>query len=227
VTAAVDIYGEAYARNYGALYIDPWRAKHALNVRNLEELLSCHAGPMPAWLDLACGQAWHFRQLPGKARMTGLDLSEAQLRQARLHATDANFVCADVLRPPFAARSFDLVTNFWAGYCYLGGEVAIGSFLDVACSLLRPGGALYLEVLLAEDLASFNLSNYAARTGFRVEALTADYVNWAYDDHGGRHVMTSPPLAFFEARLAGRFAAVQCVHDGGFLVHLRATGNIA
>lgn len=227
MTAAADIYGEAYARDYGALYIDPWQSKHALNVRILDELLARLDPPMPSWLDLACGQAWHFRQLPGRAKMTGLDLSAAQLAHARKFSPEADFVCADVLRPPFAARSFDLVTNFWAGYCYLGGEAAIGKFLDAACALLRPGGALYLEVLLAEDLAHFNVSNYAARTGFRVVPLTADYVNWAYDDSGGRHVMTSPPLAFFEERLAGRFASLQCDHDGGFMVHLRATGKIA
>ncbi len=226
MTTATDIYGEAYAENYAALYIDPWRLKHDLNVRTLAGLLSQRSSPKVEWLDLACGQAWHFRQFAGLARMTGLDLSAAQLRHARKHSPEAMFICADVLRPPFVRQSFDLVSNFWAGYCYLAGVEAIGSFLDVACNVLRPGGALYMEVLLARDLASFNNSNYAARTGFRVEPLTPDYVNWAYEDSGGRHIMTSPHLAFFEERLSGRFTSVLSTHDGGFMVHLRAAGFI-
>src|SRR5947207_2474350 len=75
---AAAIYCDDYAASYPSLYIKPWRNKHDLNIMNLAALLQGLAGPgpMPDWLDLACGQAWHFSAFQGRARMVGLDLSQ-------------------------------------------------------------------------------------------------------------------------------------------------------
>ena len=224
MSRTTDIYTEHYADAYPALYIAPWRRKHNLNLQNLDRLISSLEIEEPSWLDMACGQAWHFRQFGGRARMIGLDLSLAQLKRARLNAPDASFLCADALAVPLQSHAFDLVTNFWAGYCYLGGEVQIAQFLESACECLKPGGTFYMEVLLAHDLSSFNFSNYATNTGFCVEAISTDFIHWAYEDLGGRHVMTSPELSFFEDRLSPRFDWISTKHDGAFMVHLIATG---
>src|SRR5208282_1906292 len=77
--AVTAIYRDSYAAAYPSLYLTPWRNKHDLNARNLAAVLEGLAAPMPDWLDLACGQAWHFSLFPGRARMVGLDLSQAQL----------------------------------------------------------------------------------------------------------------------------------------------------
>ena len=222
---AASLYSDNYADLYPQLYIAPWPQKHALNTSNLARILDVADNPQTRWLDMACGQAWHFRQFPGRARMTGLDLSQAQLARAKRHTPAADFVCANALAPPFAARCFDLVTNFWAGYCYFGAEPEITVFLGQICQLLRPGGTFYMEVLLARDLASFNRSRYAASNGFAVQAITADYRQWVYDDAGGRHFMTSPELDFFTSRLAPSFDSISAQHDGGFMVHLVASGR--
>jgi ubiquinone/menaquinone biosynthesis C-methylase UbiE len=219
------IYNEDYAATYPSLYITPWRAKHDLNIRNLEAVFRTLAAPIPDWLDLACGQAWHFSMFPGRARMVGLDLSAAQLRRARTLVPDAIFTEGDIVSASFPKSSFDLVTNFWAGYCYLGTNQRITAMLSKTVRWIRAGGAFYMEVLLARDLEDFNRSNFARQTGFKVVPRSEDYNDWQYDDVGGHHEMTSPPLEFFLDFLTPAFGQIKSRHDGGFMVHLIATGR--
>ncbi len=221
------IYGEQYAAEYARLYIAPWRAKHQRNLANLRRILEA-LGAEPSqrrWLDVACGPAWHFAQLPSAARQVGLDLSTAQLRRARALAPQAAFVCADMAQSVFARGSFDLVTSFWAAYCYLDDFDRIAQFLENVIAWVRPAGACYLEILLAGDVASFNASRYAGATGFQVFARTPDFVRWGYRDRGGEHLMTSPPQEFFTEPLAAAFDRVEAEHDGAFMVHLIAHGK--
>jgi SAM-dependent methyltransferase len=223
--AVASLYNEAYAGEYHSLYIVPWQRKHELNAVNLGRVLE-QLGPKPvAWLDLACGPAWHFSRFYECACQVGLDLSYAQLLNARKNAPHAHFVCGDMAHAPLAPGSFDLVTNFWAAYCYLNSYELIGRLLADALRWLRPDGALYIEVLQARDLASFNQSNFSGATGFRVVPRSPDYTAWDYYDTGGRHVMLSPPLSFFVEALSPHFDAIETTHDGAFMVHLIATGR--
>lgn len=219
------IYREPYAAAYNALYLLPWQRKHALNEANLQRILADSPAPYPAWLDLACGQAWHFSRFPGRACMLGIDLSAAQLVRARVNAPHANFLRGDIAAASFAPGSFDLVTNFWAGYCYLRSRKRIATLVRNAVDWLAPGGALYMEILLGSDLASFNRSQYAQRTCFAVTPLNGDFSEWRYDDSGGCHFMTSPPLEDFLRIVTPAFTTVEARHDGGFMVHLIATGR--
>ncbi|HXT71060.1 MAG TPA: class I SAM-dependent methyltransferase [Vicinamibacterales bacterium] len=216
------IYSDRYADEYPSLYIEPWQRKHELNETNLRRILQA-LGPDQAWLDAACGPAWHLSRFPERPHRVGLDLSMAQLRRARRNAPDASFVRGDMASAPFAAQSFDLVTNFWAAYCYLGSWHRIEALLRNMVYWLRPGGALYMEVLLARDLESFNRSRFSSATGFRVEPLIEDYSEWIYSDSGGRHVMASPPLDLFVDFLAPQFERIEATHDGAFMVHLIAS----
>lgn len=221
------IYDSRYAADYARLYIAPWRRKHERNIANLRRLLGqLETGrEPPRWLDVACGPAWHFTQFSEPIRRVGLDLSMAQLHHARAANPQASFVCADMARSTLASGRFDLVTHFWAGYCYLDDEGRIGALLENIIAWTRPGGACYLEVLLPGDVATFNASGYARATGFRVFARTADFVRWGYLDSGGRHEMMSPPLEFFTALLGAAFSRLEAEHDGAFMVHLIATGR--
>jgi SAM-dependent methyltransferase len=177
------------------------------------------------WLDLACGPAWHLRSFPQGTWRVGLDASPAQLARARVADPAAHFVCADMASPVFAPRSFDLITSFWAGYCYLNSFGRIAQWLENILAWLRPGGAAYIEVLLPEDVATFNDSRYAAATGFRVYPRSADWIRWGYRDSGGEHHMTSPPLGFFTAPLALAFEHLEAEHDRAFMVHVIGTGR--
>jgi predicted TPR repeat methyltransferase len=226
--AGAALYGEDYAARYHELYIAPWQRKHRIDAANLTRILDGldHSlGHAPRWLDLACGQAWQFAMVPGRARQIGVDLSAAQLAHARRNAPGAGFLRADLDQLALPPGSIDLVTNFWAGYCYLGTSARIASLVGRAVDWLAEGGALYFEVLVPRDLETFNRSRYASRTGFAVTPLGDDYQDWQYDDAAGRHVMHSPPLELFLTAVAGRFRHVEAVHDGGFMIHLIATGR--
>lgn len=218
-------YTRAYAETYDALYLHGWERKHATNIAVLESLRGLHAEPGSCWIDLACGQAWHFAQLPSDGIQVGVDISEAQLAKAVQRAPKARFVLADLGSVPLAAGCATFVTGFWAGYCYLGTVARVLDLFRRATEWIAPGGALYVEVLPPEHLASFNTSRFAARTGFRVEPVSPDYVNWVYRDLGGVHRMCSPPLPAILAVLAPHFQAVRVVATDGFMCHVVAQGR--
>ena len=221
----LQIYREDYAANYPSLYTLPWRRKHELNAKNLDRILAAFPSRMPKWLDLACGQAWHFSQFPGWAHMVGVDLSEPQLLRAQKNAPNASFVRGDMTLMGFRESAFDLVTNFWAGYCYLGSQDRIAALLQKVVGWLRMGGCLYFEVLLPQDLESFNRSKFSGRTGFLVTPRSSDFTEWQYDDAGGRHLMMSPPLEFFLNLLTPHFRQIEAHHDLAFMIHLIANGK--
>lgn len=229
ITSAYDepqqIYRGPYVERYASFYLAPWMRKHQLNAKNLDRILSGLCFPQPRWLDLACGQAWHFSVLKGRAEMIGLDLSKAQLARARTNAPQSRLICADMTEAVFAPASFDLVTNFWAGYCYLRSRSRIAALVRDVVEWIAPGGALYFEVLLGRYLALFNQSGYAQRMSFAVTPLSDDFGEWQYDDAGGRHRMTSPPLEDFLDIVSPAFTRVEARHDGGFMYHLIATGR--
>jgi SAM-dependent methyltransferase len=224
-TDAAAIYDGAYAAAYERLYLDPWPAKHATNLRILQDLLPEPRRPAMGWLDLGCGQAWHFGQFAQVGRRVGVDLSAAQLAHARQRNPGARFLQADVLDAPLPDGMAELVTCFWGAYCYLDDAGRIEAFLRRAVRWTAAGGSLYLELLLPDTLRSFNGCGFARRTAFRVQPRSPDFERWAYRDQGGMHLMTSPPLPWFLQRLAPDFDALRVEHDGGFMSHLVATGR--
>ncbi len=81
------------------------------------------------------------------ARVVGLDISEASVREARLHAgragVDARYVAANVYDAVSAleGQTFDRIYTGKGAVCYLP---ALEPWADVIFQLLRPGGFLYL-----------------------------------------------------------------------------------
>jgi ubiquinone/menaquinone biosynthesis C-methylase UbiE len=219
------IYDDSYASQYESLYLYPWTEKHELNVHNIKRLLLGLPRKKRRWLDLCCGQAWHFSQFSEPIEEVGVDISASQLKFARVRNPNATFIQGDILETVFPDESFDLVTSFWAGYCYLNSFERIETLVKKAIGWTRPGGALYFEILLPEDLQTFNDSFYAKQNGFHVIPRTPDFREWSYKDVGGHHQMTSPSLAFFMERLLPHFACLEAKHDPGFMNHLIATGK--
>jgi SAM-dependent methyltransferase len=225
-TPAQDIYNKEYAAQYPFFYIDQWKNKHTLNIKNIRKALATISQQQVKWLDTACGQAWHFSQINEDIIKVGLDLSPAQLHYAAINNLSSHFVHGDICNIPFSDDTFDLVTNFWAAYCYLDDMDLIGKFIRQAIRATRTGGAIYFELLLPEDLSSFNKSRYADATGFRTSPREADFSRWRYEDSGGIHDMTSPPLDFFKDALISHFANIEVIHDSQFMVHMLATGKL-
>jgi SAM-dependent methyltransferase len=86
-------------------------------------------------LDVGCGEGadaiWLARR--GWA-VTAIDVSEVAIGRARraaeLAGVEADWVCGDALRTPFAARSFDLVSMQYPALPKAAGEAAVRSLLD-------------------------------------------------------------------------------------------------
>lgn len=220
-------YDVDYARVYDELYLHPWPRKHRHNEATLRRVLGTLPRRPRRWLDLACGQAWHFSRFPDDVEQLGVDRSPAQLELAARRAPHATFVQADISEVVFPQGRFDLVTNFWAAYAYLDDEAIIADLVRRAVGWIDTGGALYFELLLPDDLTTFNESEFARRTGFRVQPRSTDWRKWAYTDGGGVHDMTSPPVDLFLDALGSAFEHIETQHDGGFMVHLVATGRRA
>jgi SAM-dependent methyltransferase len=141
--------------------------------------------PRQAWLDrllallppnarvveLGCGNGTHeTRELAKRARLTGVDLSEEQLRRARVRVPDAEFIRADLTSIDFDAGSLDAVASFYV-LNHVPRELLPGLFEHIH-RWLRPGGHL-LAVLGAGDVPAWHgewlgvpmfFSSYSAET---------------------------------------------------------------
>jgi len=215
-----EIYDAEYAARYEGFYLHPWPRKHDANLLNLRRLLSSLREESPRWLDLGCGQAWHFRHFPNSIQKVGVDLSMSQLKLARRRNPEALFIQADMSELCLPERHFHIVTCFWAAYCYLDSQEKIADLVKKTVTWTKAGGVFYFEALLPEDLKTFNQSEYSIRTGFRVYPRSPDFVEWGYRDAGGQHCMTSPPAKRFKDLLAPRFRHLEAQHDGGFMTHV-------
>lgn len=219
------LYDQRYALDYEAYYLRPWLQKHELNAALIAQELAAAECPRRKWLDLCCGQAWHFSRFSDDVEKVGIDVSVAQLERARQRNPRARFLEGDVLAVEPGDGLYDLVTCFWAAYCYLQAEDRIAALLGRAARWCRVGGSIYFEVLLPTDVASFNGSKFSADTGFRVLPRSADYSRWTFYDLGGTHEMLSPPLDFFLDVLGSSFTDIKAEHDLGFMTHMVARGK--
>ena len=101
--------------------------------------LTAGLGPRARVLDLGCGAGVPVTQwLAGRFRVTGVDLSAAQLALAREHLPGAALVRADMGMIAFAPGSFDAVVSCYA-VIHLPREEHPALLASIA-RWLRPGG---------------------------------------------------------------------------------------
>ncbi|WP_266171412.1 class I SAM-dependent methyltransferase [Dyella subtropica] len=126
-------------------------------------------------LDAGCGTgeavAWFHQSIQGRAMVVGMDLATAHIHIARRTApTGAPILQADMMRPPLADGSFDLV---WAvnAINHLSDPVA---GVRVLSNLLRPGGRLVIgqssllpDMYFAWDSRLERIVNEAVRQYYR------------------------------------------------------------
>ena len=98
----------------------------------------------------------------------GIDMSAAQLEQARSQNPGVPFIQTDITEYEVPeGQRFDLVSNFWSACSCLNDEDAIRGLVEKLIRWTTPGGALYLELTVPELLEEFNDSAFAAETGAR------------------------------------------------------------
>ncbi len=122
-------------------------------------------------LDLACGVGRHSLELARREfkHVTGLDFTQAYLKQAILQATDENlkvdFVQGDMKDLPFADESFDAVYNYYTSFGYFEDERDNERVVREVSRVLKPGGRFLLDVVhrdwIVRNFQAHGWSEYA------------------------------------------------------------------
>jgi SAM-dependent methyltransferase len=107
-------------------------------------------------LDLCCGYGRHSIELARRGyRVTGIDLSSAQLAMARSAAArddiDVEWIQADMRAiPSQLTAQVDTVLNMFTAFGYFEDEAENQRVLDGIASVLRPGGRLLIDFINRE-----------------------------------------------------------------------------
>jgi len=105
-------------------------------------------------VELGCGNGTvETRALAARFELTGVDLSEEQLRRARERVPNATFVQADLTEVAFADTSLDAVCAFYV-LNHVPRDLLPGLFARVR-GWLKPGG-LFLASLGASDVENWH-----------------------------------------------------------------------
>lgn len=112
-------------------------------------------------LDLCCGQGRHAIELARRGyHVTGLDLSTYLLDIARREAAEAKveieFIHADMRRIPTPDAPYDAVINMFSAYGYLETDEEDQKSIAASATVLRPGGAFFLDAVNREAVIRFN-----------------------------------------------------------------------
>ena len=128
-------------------------------------------------VELGCGGGTaETRALASRFRLTGVDLSEAQLARARERVPAAEYIHADLTTVEFAAQTVDAVASFYV-FNHVPRELLAPLFERIH-TWLRPGGLL-LATLGASDVPGWTgdflgapsyFSGYPAETNRRLLA---------------------------------------------------------
>jgi SAM-dependent methyltransferase len=141
VGAGYDAMADTWEAWSGAVTDDP---RHAW----LESLLALLPSD-PVVVELGCGNGTReSRELAARARLTGVDLSEEQLRRARERVPEATFLQGDLTTIEFEPGSLDAVVAFYV-FNHVPRELLPGIFGRIR-TWLRPGGH-FLAALGAGD----------------------------------------------------------------------------
>jgi 2-polyprenyl-3-methyl-5-hydroxy-6-metoxy-1,4-benzoquinol methylase len=94
----------------------------------------------PEILDLGCGMGWFAEELASFGNVTGIDLSEEAIAQAKVRCPQAKFMAANILVDSLPGERFDVVVSQEV----LAHVEDQSKYIRVAAELLKPGGYLIL-----------------------------------------------------------------------------------
>ena len=131
----------------------PRRAREAADLVTTSPLMQFRPGARV--LDLCCGPGLWLAPLADRGyRVTGVDLSQAMLDQAKQACPDADLICEDMLEFRRDGQ-FDVVLNVFTSFGYLDAAEDNLTVLRNAYASLAPGGELIVDVMGKEVLAGW------------------------------------------------------------------------
>ena len=138
---------------YYQLYFKRDEEEAAAFINKLIEYL--HPAPNAEMLDVACGKGRHSIQLANKGfTVTGIDLSEDSIKEAKLSETENLRFFVHDMRLPFMINYFDYAFNFFTSFGYFKTRREHDNAIRTIAQSLKPGGFFvmdYLNVHYAED----------------------------------------------------------------------------
>lgn len=103
--------------------------------------------PGSSLLDLACGRGRHAAFFAEAGlKVTGVDISEASIDEARISVPDAEFVVHD-MREPFRPGSFDAVCCLFTSLGYFEDIADDRAVFQAVLYALKPGGRFVLDFM--------------------------------------------------------------------------------
>ena len=138
---------------YHQLYFKRDEAEAAAFINKLIDHLHPPIGA--EMLDVACGKGRHSIQLAGKGfTVTGIDLSEDSIREAKENETENLEFFVHDMRLPFRINYFDYAFNFFTSFGYFTTRREHDNAIRTIAQSLKPNGIFvldYLNVHYAED----------------------------------------------------------------------------
>lgn len=138
----------------------PWYAllyshRDETDAENMVLPLIAKGGLVPGQtvLDLACGRGRHAAVFTREGLcVTGVDLSEASLMEARRSAPEAHFERHDI-RVPYADGRFDAVVCLFTSLGYTNDRADDQQAVVAAAQALKPGGLFVLDLMNGDLVA--------------------------------------------------------------------------
>ena len=141
-----------------------------------------HLQPVPGaqMLDVACGKGRHSIQLAGKGfSVTGIDLSEDSIREAKENETaNLQFFVHD-MRLPFHINYFDYAFNFFTSFGYFKTRREHDNAIRTIAQSLKANGIFvmdYLNVHYAED-------NLVHKSEKQIDEVNYHITKWFDETH--------------------------------------------
>ena len=131
-------------------------------------------------LDVACGKGRHSVQLAEKGfDVTGIDLSEDSIREAKQFETENLHFFLHDMRLPFVINYFDFAFNFFTSFGYFNTLREHENSLRTIAQSVKPNGIFvidYLNVHYAED-------HLIQKSEIEVEGVNYFITKWFDEDH--------------------------------------------
>lgn len=143
----VDIY-EIMGKHYDEMY--SWKDYEKESQRVMELIMEFKLSEGNTLLDVGCGTGGHINYLRQHYQATGVDLSEAMLKEARERYSDVAFVLQD-MRELNLGKKFDIVTCLFGGIGHLTTEEDVFTAISAFANHTKSGGVVLIEPFVTAE----------------------------------------------------------------------------